>query len=55
MRKIIGHQIDDGPREHFIECSECGERLDMRDMGEVLRHDCRGTEDAPPLTPGLPR
>jgi hypothetical protein len=34
MRKIIGHQIDDGPQEHSIECPACDQRLDMHDREE---------------------
>jgi hypothetical protein len=53
MHKIIGHQIDDGPREHFIDCPKCGERLDMRDLGEVLGHQCGSFLEEAPLVPAL--
>ena len=45
-----GRQIDDGPREHFIECAECGALIDMRDLAEVLshklKHDPGGAREA---------
>ncbi|MCK1288589.1 hypothetical protein IVB41_32285 [Bradyrhizobium sp. 44] len=25
-------------REHFIRCTICGKMLDMRDLGDVLKH-----------------
>ena len=40
MRKIIGQQIDDGPREYLVQCPVCGDMIDMRDLAEVIDHDC---------------
>ena len=51
-----GRQIDDGPREHFIECPECGALIDMRDLRQVLVHERQhtgtqlGTQNTPPAT-----
>jgi len=40
--------------DHFMECPACGQRFDMRDIGQVIEH-ARGQEieelDAPPLDP----
>src|ERR1700754_3412231 len=59
MRKpkaIIGEQIDDGQREHLMECPGCGERFDMRNLGEVLEHDaCEPQPDTVPTKQHQPK
>lgn len=40
--RIIGKRIGGEPEneaDNFIECPECHQLIDMRDLGEVLRHE----------------
>lgn len=31
--------------DHFMECPGCGERFDMRDLGQALHHDDCGNAE----------
>ena len=57
MRKIVGRQIDDGPREYLTACPVCGELIDMRDLAEAMGHECghepRSFEEGP--SPAKPK
>jgi hypothetical protein len=35
--RVGGEPTDEA--ENFIVCSECGQAIDMRDLGEVFRHE----------------
>lgn len=44
---IIGHIIGDEPEnelEHFYVCCDCGQAVDMRDLGQVFHHEVLGHE-----------
>jgi hypothetical protein len=48
---IIGHRVGGEPpneSDHFYTCSNCGQLVDMRDLGQVFHHE---TKDHPPLPP----
>lgn len=36
--KIVGSEIHD-EADHFFNCASCGQAVDMRDLGEVFRHE----------------
>jgi uncharacterized C2H2 Zn-finger protein len=38
---IAGFDVDNVPKteaDHFMKCPGCGERFDMRDLGQILVH-----------------
>lgn len=35
---VVGKPITD-EAEHFFSCVSCGQAVDMRDLGEVFRHE----------------
>lgn len=40
-----GERVGDTPAneaEHFFICADCGQAVDMRDLGEVFRHEEQG-------------
>ena len=44
---ILGHREGGDPedeRENFYMCSDCGQAVDMRDLGQVLHHEENGHE-----------
>lgn len=36
--KVVGPDVQD-EAEHFFICASCGQAVDMRDLGEVFRHE----------------
>jgi len=37
-----GDPIDLEEREHFYVCADCGQAVDMRDLGQVFHHEENG-------------
>jgi len=37
-----GMPVEAEEHEHFYVCSECGQNVDMRDLGQVLHHEDSG-------------
>lgn len=44
--KRVGGEPDD-EAEHFYICAECGQAVDMRDLGQVMHHEEPGHERIP--------
>jgi len=36
-KRVGGDPTDES--EHFFNCASCGQSIDMRDLGEVFRHE----------------
>ena len=43
----VGGDIEDDA-QHFFACKVCGQAVDMRDLGEVFRHEEPGHEPRKP-------
>jgi len=42
-----GQQIDVPEHEHFYICADCGQAVDMRDLGQVFHHEEPGHSPLP--------